>query len=629
MNDLERRRSGQSDSEELRSLLQYLKSNRGFDFTGYKRSSLERRIRKRMDSVGTQSYGDYEDYLEVHPDEFKELFDTILINVTGFFRDRAAWDFLADEVVPQLLEETPHQQPLRVWSAACASGEEAYTIAMVLAEAMGDAQFRSRVKIYATDVDEDALNIARHAVFTRQAVKGVPEQYLEKYFEPNTSGLAFRSDLRRSVIFGRNDLVQDAPISRVDLLVSRNSLMYFTPETQARILTHFNFSLRDTGFLFLGKSEMLITHTDLFTPYSLKWRVFKRVPRNALNDRLTIGVSALRFTADAGPERYAMLRDGAIDVSPVAQIAVDRSGFLASANQAARSAFGLGAADIGRPLQDLEISYRPAELRAAVGQAEEERRTIALGHVRWRFAADDERVLDVQVTPLFAAGSHEILGSSVTFADVTAFATLDEQHKQVERELETAYEELQSTVEELETTNEELQSTNEELETTNEELQSTNEELETMNEELQSTNDELEAMNEAQAERATELDRANLFLEGILGSLGMGVVVLDAEQRIQLWNSSAADFWGLRDHEVVGSHFLSLDIGLPVEELEKPIRGALSAEGRAGEVTVEAVNRRGRKFTARVHALPLKDDSGRPYGALLLMSEEDGAAASR
>jgi two-component system, chemotaxis family, CheB/CheR fusion protein len=357
-------------------------------------------------------------------------------------------------------------------------------------------------------------------------------------------------------------------------------------------------------------------------PYNLKWRVFKRVPRGAHHDRLTLGPNALRFTADGEPERYALLKDGATDVSPVAQLAVDRSGFLASANQAARSEFGLGAADIGRPLQDLEISYRPAELRDALDSAQEERRMVSLGLARWRTGTDAERVYEVEVTPLFAAGAAEPLGASVTFNDVTAFAKLEEQHKQVERELETAYEELQSTVEELETTNEELQSTNEELETTNEELQSTNEELETMNEELQSTNDELEAMNEAQTERATELDRANLFLEGILGSLGIGVVVLDSDQLIQLWNSSAADLWGLRDHEVVGTHFLALDVGLPVEKLKEPIREALGDEPKEVELAVDAVNRRGRKFRCQVRILPLQDGGKRAYGVLLLMSED-------
>jgi two-component system, chemotaxis family, CheB/CheR fusion protein len=614
-------RREQADSEELRSLLGYLKSNRGFDFTGYKRASLERRINKRMNAVGTESYADYEDYLEVHPDEFKELFDTILINVTGFFRDRQAWDFLTEDVIPRLLDETPRGQPLRVWSAACASGEEAYTLAMVLAETMGEERFRSRVKIYATDVDEDALTIARHAVFPRDAVKGLPDGYLEKYFEQNTTGLAFRADLRRSIIFGRNDLVQDAPISRVDLLVSRNSLMYFTPETQARILRHFNFSLRDSGFLFLGKSEMLITHSDLFTPYDLKWRVFRKVPRAALQDRLAATENVFPFTADSTSEPYALLREGAADLSPMPQIAVDRSGFLVMANQAARSAFGIHPADVGRPVQDLEISYRPVELRAALEQAHERRRPVSLERVVWREGTDEERCFEVEVAPLFAARSHQTLGASVTFTDVTAFVKLDDQHRLVERELETAYEELQSTVEELETTNEELQSSNEELETMNEELQSTNEELETMNEELQSTNDELEAMNELQGERAHDLDRANMFLEGILRSLGLAVVVLDRAERVQLWNSAAADCWGLGDHEVVGGHFLELDIGLPVEQLKEPIRMALSAERGETEVELDAVNRRGRGFRCRVRALPMDDDGGKPYGVILMMSE--------
>jgi two-component system, chemotaxis family, CheB/CheR fusion protein len=627
MNDRTSRKREPADADDLASLLEYLKSNRGFDFSGYKRSSLERRFQKRMDAVGVTTYGEYEDYLQVHPDEFKDLFDTILINVTGFFRDSAAWDFLAEDVIPQLTA-TAREQPIRVWSAACASGEEAYSVAMLLAEALGEDQLQQRVKIYATDVDEDALSIARHAVFTRDQIKGVPRELLEKYFEPHPTGHIFRSDLRRSVIFGRNDLVQDAPISRVDLLISRNALMYFTPETQARILEHFNFSLRETGYLFLGKSEMLITHGDLFTPYNLKWRVFTKVPRAALRDRLQT-VPPLRFGQEA-VERYSMLRDGAADVLSVAQIVIDRSGFLAAANHAARSLFGIGVADVGRPLQDLEISYRPVELRAALEQAHELRRTITLGRATWG-TGDEERTFEIEVVPLFSTSAeHDTLGASVTFTDVTQFARLDDQHRTVERELETAYEELQSTVEELETTNEELQSTNEELETTNEELQSTNEELETMNEELQSTNDELEAMNDEQRERASELDRLNLFLEGILGNLGVGVVVVDLEQRVQLWNGSATDLWGLREPEVRGEPFLSLDIGFPVESLKSPIRKALSDGAQPTEMVREAVNRRGKAFRCMVRVLPLFDTGGRHFGAILLMSdadaETDGAA---
>jgi two-component system CheB/CheR fusion protein len=611
--------------QELRSLLEHIRNSRGFDFSGYKASSLERRIGKRLEALGMKSYSDYQDYLEVHSDEFTQLFDTILINVTGFFRDEAAWRYLAGDAIPKLVGEIPEERSIRVWSAACASGEEAYSAAMLLAEHLGEQQFLERVKIYATDIDEEALAQARQAVYAHDAVKSIPPDLLAKYWQASGSKYAFRPDLRRCVIFGRNDLVQDAPISRIDLLISRNTLMYFIPETQARILGHFNFSLNPHGFLFLGKSEMLLTYGDLFRPHSLKWRVFTKVPRAGIRDRLSF-LAPPRAEEDEGSERYAQLRHGAADTSPVAQIVIDRSGFLGFANAAARKQFSLGAADIGRPIQDLEISYRPVELRSSIAQALEQRRPVHLG--RTSFGKGEEvRTLEVDVGPINLTG--DALGVSVTFTDVTELVRVAENFEDSKRQLATAYEELQSTVEELETTNEELQSTNEELETTNEELQSTNEELETMNEELQSTNDELEVMNDQQREHSDEVDRLNLFLEGILGNLGVGVVVIDREQAVQVWNSSAADLWGLRGEEVIGKHFLSLDIGLPVERVRGAIRAAL--EGAAGPitVTVEAVNRRGKPFECTVRTLPLSDRSEEAYGAVLLMSSSDGRVPDR
>jgi two-component system CheB/CheR fusion protein len=604
---------------ELEALLEHIKHSRGFDFSGYKRASLERRIQRRMAGVKVSSYGEYQDYLEVNPEEFTTLFNTILINVTSFFRDQPAWDYVAEEIVPKLIDAIPEKRPIRVWSAACASGEEAYTVAMVLAEALGEPAFQRRVKIYATDVDEEALAKARHAVYTPEEMKGIPDDLVDKYWEPNTSGLAFRADLRRSVIFGRNDLVTDAPISRIDLLISRNALMYFTPEAQSSILGHFNFSLTDEGFLFLGKSEMLLTHGDLFTPHDLKWRVFTKVPRVGIRDRHSFVTLGLRGEEDEQAERYGRLRDAAADTAPIPQIAVDSECFLTFANQAARSLFGLGSADLGRPIQDLELSYRPTDLRTGLAQAQEQGRVVNLGRTQFGRPGIGGRVLEVEIVPLDGNGT-EVLGASVTFTDVTELARLGEQFENTRHQLETAYEELQSTVEELETTNEELQSTNEELETTNEELQSTNEELETMNEELQSTNDELEAMNDEQRERADEVDRLNLFLEGILGSLGVGVVVLDKEQRVQLWNSSAGDLWGLRGEEVDGQHFLALEIGLPVEDIRDSIRAALGDDGRGSTVVLKAVDRRGRSFDCTVRALPLPGRGGESFGVILLMS---------
>src|SRR3954447_13425018 len=610
-----------SEDNGLQGLLEYLKQTRGFDFTGYKQASLERRIQKRMDEVGIDNYADYQDHLEVSPDEFTDLFNTILINVTGFFRDKPAWDYIAEEIVPALLERVPEPQPLRIWSAACASGEEPYTIAMIMAEALGEEGFRRRVKIYATDVDEEALAVARHAVYTRDALGSVPEDLAGKYFVSTPLGQMFRPDLRRSVIFGRNDLVQDAPISRIDLLISRNALMYFTPEAQGGILSHFNFALNESGFLFLGKSEMLVTHTNLFAPHDIKWRVFAKVRRAGLRERLSFVTDAPAIQAEQSEQRYGQLGAAALEISPTAVIVVDPAGFVAAINQRARTLFELGPAQLGRPLQDLEISYRPLDLRTAITRASTERRQLELGRTPWNTAQRGQRTLQVTVTPMGPDGGG--MGGMVAFEDVTEAARLDEEAGRAKRQLETAYEELQSTVEELETTNEELHSTNEELETTNEELQSSNEELETMNEELQSTNDELEVVNREQQSRTADLDRVNMFLEGILGSLGVGVVVIDRGQRVQVWNASSSDLWGLRPDEVEGNPLDSLDITLPRDELREPVEMALGADGRPAEVTVDAVTRRGRSFRCWVRVMPLRDGGGEPYGAILLMADRE------
>ena len=623
-----REQTREPDREEepggLSGLLEFLKSNRGFDFLGYKRTSLERRIRRRMQEVEIDTYEEYQDYLEVTPDEFTDLFNTILINVTGFFRDKPAWDYVRDEIIPAVLDSVPESDAVRVWSAACATGEEAYTLAILFAEQLGHEEFRRRVKIYATDVDEGALTRARQALYTRDAFKALPDDIGERYFEPGPLGRMFRADLRRSVVFGRNDLVQDAPISKIDFLVSRNALMYFTPEAQARILGHFNFALRDTGYLFLGKSEMLITHADLFTPHNLKWRVFKKVPRRGLRDRLAF------VTDEPGRdyervERYGELRVGALDISPVAVVVVDRDGFVNSANQHARELFSIGSADIGRPFQDLELSYRPVDLRSALENAYTSRGEVDVGRVEWMRPGDPSRTFEVMVRPV-PGGTGRGLGAAISFEDVTEVARLEDEHDRSKRQLETAYEELQSIVEELETTNEELHSTNEELETTNAELQSSNEELETMNEELQSTNDELEAMNDEQSTRTGELDKANMFLEGILSSLGVGVAVIDREETIHVWNANSEDLWGLRSDEVEGKQLASLDIGLPVAKLKDPLRQLFASDSDV-ETTVAATTRRGRKMECRVRMQPLRQSDGETYGALLLMETSDSPEA--
>jgi two-component system CheB/CheR fusion protein len=605
------------------SLLEHLKVSRGFDFTGYKRASLTRRVDRRMAQVGIDDYADYLDHLELHGDEFTALFNTILINVTGFFRDPEAWEFLRGEVLPALLEARNPARPLRVWSAGCASGEEAYTLAMVLAETLGPAEFRERVKIYATDVDEDALTHARHGSYSEREVHGIPSELLDRYFDLVGGRYVFRKDLRRSVIFGRNDLVQDAPISRIDLLVCRNTLMYFTAEAQARILARFRFALAPTGVLFLGKAEMLFSHSALFTPVDLKRRVFHRTGRPGPPDGGTFGDMALPAPRSE-PPGLDELRDEALLAAPFAQVVVTADGLVALVNRQAEQLFGMSARDVGRPFRDLEVSYRPVELRRHIEQAQAERRAVRIEDVP--YSRGGELVaLEIQVSPLVGAAK-EILGATVAFVEVTEFRRLKDELEQTTRQLETAYEELQSTNEELETTNEELQSTVEELETTNEELQSTNEELETMNEELHSTNDELQAINDELQDRSGELDRANGFLEAILVSLQAGVIVLDPQLQVLVWNRHAHELWGLRQDEAVGQHFFTIDIGLPTDQLRPLIRSTLADEDGPRETTVAAVNRRGRSIGVRVLSSPLRVSTDDPSGVILTMEEVDGQA---
>ena len=615
-------------------LLAYLRAVRNFDFGGYKRVGLARRIAKRMRAVGVEQYAEYQAYLDAHPGEFAELFDTILINVTGFFRDDTLWEHLRTEVVPQLLAVRAASDPIRVWCAGCATGQEAYSLAIVLAEAMGDGAFRERVKLYATDLDEAALATARQGIYEESDVAALPPELVERYFERDANRYVFRKDLRRLLIFGRNDLMQDAPISRIDLLTCRNTLMYFDASTQARVLTRLQFALNEGGVLVLGRAETLLTHTSLFVPLDLKRRIFIKAPRygtaaggfsaspNAWRDRL-VGGSRLA-QADA-PTRGADgdLRDQAFDAAPVAQLAIDRSGRLLAINERARLLFQLGAPDLGRPLQDLEVSYRPFELRSLIDQALSQGHPVVHGEVPWRSPSGDLRWFEIRVAPLLASGDGAAsAGVSATFTEVTRYKQLQQQVQEAQTELEAAYQELQSTNEELETTNEELHSTVEELETTNEELQSTNEELETMNEELQSTNEELQTINDELRQRSEDLDRANAFLESVFASMRAGVAVLDRDLRVLSWSRRAEDQWGVRAGEVVGTHFFSIDIGLPVVRLAESIRACLAGTVDGEESVLAATNRRGRATQCRVTVRALVTaGEERPHGVLVLIEE--------
>jgi two-component system CheB/CheR fusion protein len=606
---------------EFEALLLFLKQNRGFDFTAYKRSSLMRRVAVRMQMVGSAGFANYQDYLEVVPEEFTRLFNTILINVTTFFRDPQVWEYLGSNVLPQIVGAPESTEPVRVWSAGCASGEEAYSIAMLLAERLTLEQFRDRVKIYATDVDDDALNQARQAMYSARTLENVAPEMVARYFDRHEDRFTVSKDLRRAVIFGRHDLIQDAPISRINLLLCRNVLMYFNADAQGKIVARFHFALAPGGVLCVGKAETLLSHLATFRTLDAKRRVFAKVERFPLLER---SATIAGLAPDTEPPTDSVrLREAAAEVGPLAQLVMDRQATVVHANQHLRTVFGLNARDIGRPLKDLELSYRPFELRSCLEQAFAEGRAIGLSDGRWSGPGGQDMYFDLLVVPL-SDGAGGFAGASVYFTDVTRQRRLQDEVQRAHQELQTALEELQSTNEELETTNEELQSTVEELETTNEELQSTNEELETMNEELQSTNEELQALNDEARERTDHMADLNAFLESILRGLRSGVVVVDQDLHIRQWNHHAEDMWGLRAEEVLQRNFLNLDTGLPVEQLRAPIRACLQGESEHLQVQVQAINRRGRPIRLRVTCTPLSAALPDVRGVILLLDEVEG-----
>lgn len=267
------------ETAELEELLAYLSQAHQVDLTGYKRPSLMRRTLVRMQRIGIEHYQGYFTYLQQYPDEVEHLLNTIYINYTYFFRDLPVWDYLANQIIPQIIANKAPDEPIRVWSAGCATGEETYSLAMLLIAVLGVEQFQQRVQIYGTDVDLDAIQQARQGYYPAYKVEIIPPDLQEQYFECRENFYCWRQEFPQSIHFQLHNLIQDPPLPDIDLLVCRNLLMYLTEETQLQILTNFYSSLEKNGFLLLGKVENLITRLQLslFKPIYRQSRVFKKV----------------------------------------------------------------------------------------------------------------------------------------------------------------------------------------------------------------------------------------------------------------------------------------------------------------------------------------------------------------
>jgi two-component system, chemotaxis family, CheB/CheR fusion protein len=605
------------DAEGLERLLDRIHRSRGFDFTGYARTTLARRTQRRMRALSITSYAEYLGYLEVRPDELPQLFNAILVNVSAFYRDAPAWAALKALLVRRLAEREPGT-PIRVWSAGCASGEEPYTLATILADILGRDQYADRVKIYATDVDEASLAAARLATYSHDSVASVPGEVLEKYFTFNGAAYLFDKDLRRAVIFGRHDLMQDAPISRIDILACRNTLVYFNAETQTRILSRLHFALNDDGALLLGQAETLVTHASLFTPLDLKLRLFAR-ERGRVRQRASFDGRA--STVDDEPTRLVR---AAFDRGPCAQIVLDPRGCVRHFNSRAVHLFALTQRDVSRPFHDLEVSHQPTDLRSCFDRVRKDRRPMHLRTVERPRGSGEPAYFDIDIVPLLAE-TGTVLGTQISFAEISEPQRLQSELRKANLGLESARGVLHAASAELETTNEELQAnleelqtTNEELQTTSEELQTTNEELRTMNQELQSNVAELRALNDELRQRGDDLVALSMFFASVLGSLRAGVAVLDRDLLVRTWNPKMEELWGLRAEAVEGKAFVTLAIGLPIDPLTAKLRACL-ATGEESVNELECTSGDGRPVRCRVALTALQGAS--PTGVTLVIDE--------
>ncbi len=542
----------------LRGILEQVSRQARMDFRPYKTSTIMRRLMRRMMVTRNRSMRDYLEHLRTYPEEVGELVKAFLINVTQFFRDPNAFAYLKSDVLPKLIAQARERDHiLRFWTAGCATGEEPYSLAMLLTDLLGSELLEWSVKIFATDLDEAAINFARRGLYSENLLKGVPAEYRDRFFEHVDHGYRISKMLRQMVIFGQQDLSRSAPFPRIDLVLCRNVLIYFTPELQDYVLNQFAFSLSPGGYLFLGKAETVRPNQSYYELVNKHWKVYHctgnalpRVGRPGLPDTRMQRVDGHTFNHPGKtvgkhspdqelppPLELGQLRrfnELLLRFLPTGVAVIDRSYHLLTANGAARRLLGLR--EIGSD-QDFLHAVRGvpyAEVRTAIDAVFRERTTVTLPEVELDITAGGNgRFITLSIAPMqMESGTSDLAAVSVT--DVTeqvqtrrqleavqaeqnqlmnALGSANKRLNDVNKELLDSNEELQVANEELVLTHEELQASIEEFETTNEELQATNEELETNNEELQATNEELETTNEELRERTSELQELAAVLE--------------------------------------------------------------------------------------------------------------------
>ncbi len=627
----ERAKPGREIDAEVNRILAFLRTRSGHEFGAYKRNMVLRRIHRRMGLKSIERFIDYEDALRGSPDEVAALVKDLMIGVTGFFRDPQAWEELSAKVIEPLVRERQTGDPIRIWTPACATGEEAYSLAILIAEVAEAAQKSFDVKMFATDSAGDSLSAARRGLFPGTIEQDVSSERLRRFFDPVGESFEIRKDLRDWLVFAPQNLLQDPPFSRVDLVTCRNLLIYLEDEAQQKALALLHFALREGGHLFLGSAETVGRHPDLFETVSKKWRIYRRIggTRHDLVEFPVAGRQGVGRMVDlhaaldvfAGPKVADAAQRALAEQFAPASVLIDRGH---------RIVYFHGPTDRflmqppGEPTRDLYGMAREglrAKLRVAVQKAVRHDQRVAVpASIR---LGTSPTPMTISVTPLHGAGAENLL--LVSFEEGRAGADRAAGRApaansgladgEFEAELGRVRDELSQTIGDLETSNEELKASNEEITSINEELQSANEELETSKEELQSLNEELNTVNNQLQRKVEELEAKTNDLGNLLTSTDIATVFLDRHFQIR-WFTPAIN-------RLVG--IIQNDIGRPITHFAprfhdpELLRDAQTVLDQLAPVQAEVAGDDGRWYLRRI--VPYRTQDNRIDGVVVTFSD--------
>lgn len=617
------------------SLIRLLTSKTGFDFSQYKDTTLRRRVERRMGVNKTATLEEYAACVRKSDLEAKLLLKDTLISVTGFFRDSSTFDAIS-AFLPEVVNNKSRGEAIRVWVAGCATGEEAFSLAMLISEALGDKLNSIQVQIFATDVDEGAITVARRSVYLPSAVKDVPKSLLARYFTHTDDTYQICRRIRDMVVFAQHDLMQDPAFTRLDIVSCRNVLIYFKRPLQEQLIATFHYMLNPGGYLVLGSSESLGKYSSMFGQPNKTLKVFQRMDSDKVPPALLqppyFAARPLRMDdAPPRPRSYEQFFEQLLrDQYAPAGVLLNTRTEIVFVKGDVQQFLQLQPGDINVNAMEMIISPLRLEARLALQSAQSEHVTVRSKPIEVTTPLGRKQVTIVAMPtrdngdrqPLTALVFEEApISEAKEDAESTNVGESSFRTRELEQELTVTRDHLQSMIEQLETSNEELQSINEEYQSTTEELQASNEEFQTTNEELQSTNEELRTVNEELISKSDELVVSNTDLEALLDVAVDGIVVLDGNMRVTRYSASSRQLFDLMPTSI-GKPLIAVGGSFDLAFLSSEIQHAMET----GEPVEQEVLLNKRSFLVRL--TPMKEKDGKDMGLVVTFSDESQRLAA-